>query len=102
MKGYRSLTRALALSCAAAALTPAVAPAAPPDTRPCPHGTRAVGGMAGTGCTTSSPNDFDPVAAALVVILTGAGAFAIVRDVRGPAGRRRRGPSTKAALSERA
>jgi hypothetical protein len=100
MKGHRNLARALALSCATAALTPAVAPAAAPDTRSCPHGTRPVQGLAGTGCTTSSLNDFDEVAA-LAVILTGAGALVIVRDVRAQAGRRRR-RSTEIAAPEQA
>ena len=94
----RRLARAVALTCAAAALTPAVAPAAPPETRSCPFGTRAVRGM-GTGCTTS-PRDGSDGVAALAVILTGAGAFAIVRDVRAQAGRRRRRRSAETAFSE--
>jgi hypothetical protein len=95
----RGLARAVALTCAAAALTPAVATAAPPETGSCPIGTRAVGGVAGTGCTTS-PRDGSDGVAALAVILTGAGAFAIVRDVRAQAGRRRRRLSAETALSE--
>src|SRR4051794_4017057 len=77
----RGLARAVALTCAAAALTPGVATAAPPETRPCPPGTRAVTGTAGAGWTTS-PSDGSDGVAELALILTGAGAFAIARDVR--------------------
>jgi hypothetical protein len=101
MKGYRRLTQGAALSCAAIALTPAVASAAPPDTRSCPQGTRAVHGPAGVGCTTSSLNDFDEVAA-LAVILTGAGGFAIVRETRGRSARRRGRRSIRTAISGQA
>jgi hypothetical protein len=101
MKGYRRLARATALGCAAVALTPAVAPAATPDTRSCPEGTRAVHGPAGVGCTTSSLNDFDEVAA-LAVLLTGVGGFAIVRETRSRAGRRHGRRSIRTAYSGQA
>jgi hypothetical protein len=101
MRGYRRLARAAALGCAAVALTPAAAPAAAPDTRSCPEGTRAVHGPAGVGCTTSSLNDFDEVAA-LALILVGTGSFAIVRETRGRAGRRRGRRSIQTAVSGQA
>jgi hypothetical protein len=100
MKGHRSLGRALALTCAVAALAPAVASAAESGTASCPPGTRAVQGV-GTGCTTSPDNKSDSVATIAAILFTGAGAVAIVRDVRAQAGRRRRRPSTQTALSER-
>src|SRR5262245_44734138 len=91
----------LAPTCAAAALTPAAASAAPTGTAPCPAGSRPVQGV-GIGCTTSQQNSFDDVAIIAVIALTGAGAFAIVRDTRGGAKRRRHRPSTQNALAKSA
>ena len=99
MKSHRSFRRALALTCAATALAPAAASAAPTGTAPCPAGTRAVQGVV-TGCTTSHHNTSDDVAIVALIALTGAGAFAIVRDTRGAAKRRRRRISTQTAPSE--
>jgi hypothetical protein len=87
----RGGSRGLALTCAAIALTPGAAaamsapggPAAGSTPRaaqsPCPPATRVVHGPGGTGCTTR--NDSSQVEA-LVVLITGAGLFAITRGSR--------------------
>jgi hypothetical protein len=95
----RGSAAGLALTCAAIALTPGAAaampapggPAAgstPPAAQsPCPSATRVVHGPGGTGCTTR--NDSSQIEA-LVVLITGAGLFAIARGSRVHRDRRRR------------
>ena len=75
--------------------TSTVASPQPPDT--CAPGSRAVHGLAGTGCTTSPP-DNSAEFAVLGLVLGGAAAFAIALRARlgtGPRGR----ASTEAAFS---
>ena len=105
------ITRIMVVALAALAIGAPIATAMPTDagkaapaktgathTSGCPAATRAVHGPAGTGCTTSPPNDTELGVAALA--LTGAaGAFAIVLSTGAAAGRRRDRASTTPALS---
>ena len=69
-----------------------------PDT--CAPGSRTVNGLAGTGCTTSPP-DNSAEFGAIALVLGGAAAFAIAVRARPGAGRPSGRASTEAALSGR-
>ena len=64
----------------------------------CAPGSRTVHGLAGTGCTTSPP-DNSAEFGVLALILGGAAAFAIALGARAGAGRPRGRASTEAAFS---
>ena len=69
-----------------------------PDT--CAPGSRTVHGLAGTGCTTSPP-DNSAEFGAIVLVLGGAAALGIALSARPRAGRPRGRTSTEAAFSGR-